>query len=179
MVEEAKLTQQPEGLAAATDGWFVVNVRDAAWMHNDVLGHACVIETEVAPFEQVGYTIAILEPGQSGSRYHREGNQEDFLVLQGECLLVIEGEERHLKQWDFVHCPPHAEHAFVGAGDGPCLIFMCGSRVSEEVLYVRDEVALKHGVGVEVETPLSKEAYAPFPKWEPGKPESLDGTPWR
>jgi uncharacterized cupin superfamily protein len=178
VVEEAKLTQQPEGLAASTEGWFVVNVQDAAWVHNDVLGSACVIETDPAPFEQVGYTIAILEPGQSGGRYHWEGNQEDFLVLQGECLLVIEGEERHLKQWDFVHCPPHAEHGFVGAGDGPCVIFMCGSRVSKEVLYVRDEVALKHGVGVEVETPLSKEAYAPFPKWQPGKPESLGGTPW-
>jgi quercetin dioxygenase-like cupin family protein len=65
---------------------------------------------------QLGYTIAVLEPGQSGGRYHREANQEDFLVLAGECLVIIEGEERHLKAWDFVHCPAHTEHGFVGGG---------------------------------------------------------------
>ena len=127
-VVEAKLEERPEGLTAVTDGWFVVNVRDAAWVHNDVLGAACIFEGEEAPFPQLGYTIAVLEPGQSGGRYHREANQEDFLVLSGECLVIIEGEERHLKAWDFVHCPAHTEHGFVGAGDRPCVIFMTGSR---------------------------------------------------
>ena len=27
-------------------------------------------------------------------------------VVSGEAALVVEGEERHLRAWDFVHCPP-------------------------------------------------------------------------
>ena len=175
---EARLEQTDYGLAPATDGWFVVNVRDAAWVHNDVLGSACVFEGDEVEFPQVGYTIAVLLPGQSGGRYHREANQEDFLVLAGECIALIEGEERSLKAWDFVHCPPHTEHAFVGAGDGLCVIFMAGSRVEKDAVYVRSDLALKHGAGVEAETTKSAEAYAPFPKWQPGPPESWDGLPW-
>jgi quercetin dioxygenase-like cupin family protein len=181
MVEEARLEQRDEGLTAVTDGWFVVNVREAAWVHNEVLGSACIFEGEEAPFPDLGYTIAVLQPGQSGGRYHREANQEDFLVLAGECLLVIEGEERPLKQWDFVHCPPDTEHGFVGAGDGPCVIFMAGARKGwpeKGTVYPRSEVALRHGVGVEQTTTVSAEAYAPFPKWQPGPPESWDGLPW-
>jgi uncharacterized cupin superfamily protein len=182
VVEEARLEQLDTGLTAVTDGWFVVNVRDAAWVHNEVLGSACIFEGDDAPFPDVGYTIAILEPGQSGGRYHREANQEDFLVLAGECLLLIEGEERPLKMWDFVHCPPHTEHGFVGAGDGPCVIFMTGARKgwpeSKGTVYVRNELAIRLGVGVEQETTVSAEAYAPFPKWQPGPPESWDGLPW-
>jgi len=174
VVEEARLEQRAEGLTAVTEGWFVVNVRDAAWVHNDVLGAACIFEGEEAPFPQLGYTIAVLQPGQSGGRYHREVNQEDFLVLSSECLLVIEGEERHLKAWDFVHCPPDTEHGFVGAGDGPCVVFMTGSRVGKDTVYVRNELAIRHGVGVETETSASAEAYAPFPKWQPGRPQRLD-----
>jgi uncharacterized cupin superfamily protein len=178
-IEEARLEQLEAGLTPVTDGWFVVNVREAAWVHNDVLGSACIIEGDDVSFPQLGYTIGVLEPGQSGGRYHREANQEDFLVLAGECLLVIEGEERHLKAWDFVHCPANTEHGFVGAGDGPCVIFMTGARWAEkDTLYVRNEVALRHGVGVETETRESAEAYAPFPKWQPGPPASFEGLPW-
>ena len=119
-VPEARLEPSDAGLVAASEGWFVVNVRDAAWVTNPVLGDACMFEGDPVPFEELGFTIAVLEPGQSGGRYHREDNQEDFLVLQGECIALIEGEERLLKAWDFVHCPAGTEHAFVGAGDGPC-----------------------------------------------------------
>jgi uncharacterized cupin superfamily protein len=174
VVEEARLEQLEAGLTPVTDGWFVVNVRDAAWVQNEVLGSACIFEGEEAPFSQLGYTIGVLEPGQSGGRYHREVNQEDFLVLRGECLLIIEGEERHLKAWDFVHCPPWTEHGFVGAGDEPCVIFMTGSRVGKDTVYVRNELAIRHGVGVEEETAVSAEAYAPFPSWQPGRPSVLD-----
>jgi quercetin dioxygenase-like cupin family protein len=177
-VEAARLEQLDAGLTPVTDGWFVVNVRDAAWVHNEVLGSACIFEGDEVSFPQLGYTIAVLQPGQSGGRYHREANQEDFLVLAGECLLVIEGEERELKAWDFVHCPPDTEHGFVGSGDGPCVIFMTGARVGKDTVYVRNEVALRHGVGVETETTESAEAYAPFPKWQPGPPPSWDGLPW-
>ncbi len=181
MVEEARLEQQNYGLTPVTDGWFVVNVRDAAWVTNEALGAACIFEGDDVSFPQLGYTIAVLQPGQSGGRYHREANQEDFLVLAGECVLIIEGEERKLKAWDFVHCPPNAEHGFVGAGDGPCVIFMTGSRQGwpeKGTFYPRSELALRHGVGVETDTTEPAEAYAPFPKWQPGPPESWDGLPW-
>jgi uncharacterized cupin superfamily protein len=181
VVEEARLERLDEGLTAVTDGWFVVNVRDAAWVHGEGRGSACIFEGDAAPFPQLGYTIAVLEPGQSGGRYHREANQEDFLVLAGQCLLLIEGEERPLKAWDFVHCPPGTEHAFVGAGSGPCTIFMTGARrgwPEKGVVYPRSELALRHGAGVETETTVPAEAYAPFPKWRPGPPQSWAGLPW-
>ena len=123
----------------------------------------------------------MLQPGQPGGRYHREANQEDFLVLAGECLLLIEGEERPLATWDFVHCPPHTEHGFVGAGEGPCVIFMTGARKGwpeKGIVYPRSEVARRHGAGVERETTSPAEAYAPFPKWQPGQPETWAGLPW-
>ena len=119
MVEEARLEQLDAGLTPVSDGWFVVNVRDAAWVTNEALGAACVFEGDDASFPDVGFTLAVLQPGQSGGRYHREANQEDFLVLAGECLLLIEGEERPLETWDFVHCPPDTEHGFVGRGRRP------------------------------------------------------------
>ena len=111
-----------------TPGWFVVNVRDAAWVSGGHFGDACVFEGDAVPFGQVGYTLAVLRPGQPSALYHREADQEDFLVLAGECLLLVEEQERRLRAWDFVHCPPDTEHIFVGAGDAPCVIFMAGAR---------------------------------------------------
>jgi uncharacterized cupin superfamily protein len=179
VVPEARLEQSDAGLVAASEGWFVVNVREAAWVTNPVLGDACIFEGHAVPFEELGFTIAVLEPGQSGGRYHRENDQEDFLVLQGECIAVIEGQERRLKTWDFVHCPGGTAHGFVGAGDGPCVIFMSGSRFHPRSgVYTRDEIALRLGVGVEHETADPKEAYAPYPPWQPGRPASFDGLPW-
>jgi uncharacterized cupin superfamily protein len=176
---EARLEETDGGLAPATEGWFVVNVRDGHWMTNDVLGDAFVLEGDDVSFPQVGYTIGVLQPGQSGGRYHRESAQEDFLVLSGECLLLIEEEERPLKAWDFVHCPPETNHSFVGTGDGPCVIFMTGARVeNKEIVYPRSELAIRHGACVETETSSPAEAYAPFPKWKDGRPKSWDGLPW-
>jgi uncharacterized cupin superfamily protein len=174
MIDEARLETTEYGLAPATEGWFAVNVREAAWVTNEALGDACVFEGDAVPFGQIGYTLAVLRPGQPNGMYHREGDQEDFLVLSGECLAIIEGQERRLRAWDFVHCPPGTEHVFVGAGDGPCVIFMAGARANRgTTLYTRDEVALRHGAGVERETPESREAYARLPKWQAGPPEQL------
>jgi len=181
VVEEARLEAQDMGLTPVTDGWFVVSVPEAAWVKNEALGEACIFEGDDAPFSDVGFTLAVLHPGQA-SRYHREANQEDFLVLAGECLLLIEGEERPLKAWDFVHCPPNTDHGFVGAGDGPCLIFMTGARVGwpdeKGIVYPRSELALRHGAGVETETTSPPEAYASLPKWQPGPPADWNGLPW-
>ena len=181
MVAEARLERRDEGLTPVTDGWFVVGIAEAAWVTNGSLGAACIFEGDDAPFADIGFTLAVLRPGQAGGMYHREANEEDFLVLAGECLLLIESEERRLRAWDFVHCPPNTEHAFVGAGDGPCVIFMTGARrgwPEKGIVYPRSELALRHGAGVEAQTTLPAEAYAPFPKWQPGPPRSFAGLPW-
>ena len=174
MTHEAELEQSEYGLVAADGGWFTVNVRDAAWVQSEAFGDACIFEGGPVDFPQIGYTLAVLQPGQPNGMYHREDDQEDFLVLSGECLAIIEGEERPLKAWDFVHCPPGTHHIFVGAGDGPCVLFMAGARGHRgSAVYTRDEAALKHDAGVETETPHSKEAYAGYPRWRNGRPETL------
>jgi uncharacterized cupin superfamily protein len=181
MVEEARLERLEAGLTPVTEGWFVVGVPEAAWVTNEALGAACIFEGDDVSFPDLGFTIAVLQPGQTGGMYHREANQEDFLVLAGECLLLIEGEERQLRAWDFLHCPPNTEHAFVGAGDGPCVIFMAGARKGwpdKGILYPRSEAALRHGAGVEADTTTPAEAYARFPPWQPGPPDSWAGLPW-
>jgi uncharacterized cupin superfamily protein len=180
VVPEARLEQREAGLEPVTDGWFVVNVRDAAWVTNGELGDACIIEGEDVSFPDLGFTIGVLQPGQA-SRYHREANQEDFLVLSGECIALIEEQERHLNAWDFVHCPAGTDHAFVGAGHGPCVIFMVGARAGwpeKGIVYPRSELALRHGAGVELETTSPAEAYARLEKWKPGKPADWRGLPW-
>jgi uncharacterized cupin superfamily protein len=181
MVEEARLEESEFGLTPVTDGWFVVDIREAAWVTNEVFGAACIFDGDEAPFAQLGFTLGVISPGQPSGMYHREANQEDFLVLAGECLLLVEGEERPLRTWDFVHCPANAEHIFVGAGSGPCVIFMAGARAGwpeKGIVYPRSDPALRHVAGVETETTSPAEAYARVPRWRAGRPESWDGLPW-
>jgi uncharacterized cupin superfamily protein len=158
---------------------FVVNVRDAQWGTHDTFGSACRFEPEPGAFEQLGINIRVLEPGQPNCLYHRENLQEDFLVLSGECLLLVDGEERPLKAWDFVHMPPDVDHVFVGAGDGPCAILMVGARSEdEELFYPVAEVAQRHGASAEKDTPSPEEAYAPFGERRSGRPAGWDKLPW-
>ena len=180
MVEEARLEQLAAGLTPVTEGWFVVNVRDAAWVTNEVLGSACTFEGEgTPPFGEMGFTLGVLQPGKPSALYHRESNQEDFLVLAGECLLLIEGEERRLRAWDFVHCPPGTRHTFVGTGHEPCVIFMTGARREDgTIVYPVSETARAHGAGVEAETNSPSEAYAPFSHWRLGRPDAWGKLPW-
>ena len=181
MAEEARLEDSEYGLVPATEGWFVVNIRDGAWVTNDVFGAACIFEGDDVSFPDVGYTLGVLQPGRPSGLYHREANQENFLVLSGECLLLVEGEERRLRAWDFFHCPAGTDHILVGAGDGPCVVFMAGARAGwpeKGIVYPRCELALRYHAGVEAETSTPSEAYAPFPKWQPGRPASWDGLPW-
>jgi uncharacterized cupin superfamily protein len=179
MMREAPLHASDMGLVAASEGWFVVNVRDAAWVTSETFGGACIFEGEDAPFADVGFTLAVLEPGRPSGLYHAEANQEDFLVLAGECLLLVEGEERRLRAWDFVHCPAGTEHIFVGAGEGRCLIFMAGGRSHPYATeYPRSEPAQRHGAGAHETTTVPAEAYAPFERWRPGRPPGWDTLPW-
>jgi uncharacterized cupin superfamily protein len=169
MADEAELTDTGHGLVPEGDGWFVVNAREARWWYHDAFGSAVVFEGD-ARFHEFGINIQVLNPGQPNCMYHGENAQEDFLVLFGECLLLVEGEERRLKQWDFVHSPAWTEHVFVGAGDGPCGILMVGARPDEEALrYPVVDVARKHHAGVEKETSSGQEAYASFPRSTEGR----------
>src|SRR3989304_1440386 len=147
-MNEAALRRTPAGLVPEGGGWFVVNAREARWWHTDELGRACSFEGD-ARFGELGINIQVLGPGQPNCMYHGEDCQEDFLVLAGECLLLVEGEERRLRAWDLLHCPPWTEHVFVGAGPEPCVILMVGARPDAGVRYPVAEVALRHGAGVE------------------------------
>lgn len=158
-MSEANLIETKHGLKPQGEGWYVLNAKEASWIESPHFGQFLNFEGDVR-FTDVGINIHVLEPGQPACRYHSERPQEAFLVLYGECLLIVDGQERPLKPWDFFHCPRGVEHVFVGAGEGPCGILMVGSRVGEDGLnYPRNEVALKHGAGVETSTPDPKVAY--------------------
>ncbi|PWU19464.1 MAG: hypothetical protein C5B48_13495 [Candidatus Rokuibacteriota bacterium] len=181
MTEEAKLVETESGLEPEGQGWFVVNVRDAAWWsHREVFGLGCPFGSrDVALFPELGITLRVLQPGEPNCRYHAESTQEDFLVLSGECLVLVEGEERLLRAWDFVHCPGGTEHVFVGAGSGPCVILMTGARREEgEIVYPVSELALRHGAGVQTEASDPAEAYADL--GSPRRERLPDlGLPWQ
>ncbi len=180
MVEEARLEQNESGLAPVTEGWFVVNVRDAAWDVHDVFGASCMFESPDAEFTDLGIRLTVLEPRQPNGLYHREATQEDFLVLQGECALLVEGQERRLRAWDFFHCPPDTEHILVGEGEAPCVILMTGARrPGRPIHYPVSELARSHGAGVEVETNSPAEAYAGYRDERFERPASWDSLPWR
>ena len=147
-------------------GWFVVNVQDAKWRTNPSFGKRVSFEME-GRFPEIGIGISVLEPGKPNCRYHREGAQEDFLVLSGECLLLVNGEQRSLKAWDFVHCPAGVSHVFVGAGDGPCTILMIGHRPEENPLcYPESELARPHGAEAPEPTPDPRIAYSDVEPWK-------------
>ena len=178
---EARREDLGSGLTPVSDGWFVVNVRDAEWFNADTRGGLAGFENEYGPepvfFEQLGFRIAVLEPGQT-STYHAEEGQEAFLVLSGECRLLVEGEERTLRAWDFFHCPPWTEHAFVGGGDGPCAIVMVGARVGPRIRYPASDLARSHGAGVEQETTNPDEAYADAEMYRRERPPAWPRLPW-
>lgn len=152
------------------NNWFVSNVRDLRW-HENELGATCEFDKHRERFDQFGINLTVLRPGQPMTIYHRERYQEGFLVLGGECLLIVEGEEVPLQRWDYFHCPADVAHAIVGAGDGLSLVLAIGSRVGADViLYPRDETALRYGAGVNNATPNPKEAYARFTRPAPVVP---------
>jgi uncharacterized cupin superfamily protein len=160
MVQEARLVRTENGLEPEGEGWYVLNARESRWFENEEFGSWVNFEGDVR-FAQVGINIAVLAPGQPACMYHGEEDQEGFLMLHGEALLLVEGQERPLRQWDFFHCPPWTEHVIVGAGNGPCVFVGVGARTpGSKVVYPRADVALGHGAGVEEETNDGGVAYA-------------------
>jgi mannose-6-phosphate isomerase-like protein (cupin superfamily) len=126
VVTEARLELTEHGLIPTGQGWFVLNARDARWHESEGRGVAPGLQGR-ADFAQLGIGLNLLRPGEPMAMYHWETDQEDFLVLAGEALFIIEGEEKPLRQWDFVHCPPGTRHVIVGAGEGLCVVFAVGA----------------------------------------------------
>jgi uncharacterized cupin superfamily protein len=143
--------------------WHIANIRDANWYDEGPFGVSGNFQRDER-FEEFGFNFALVWPGQPVAMYHREAHQEGFLVLAGECLAIVEGEEHPMRQWDYLHCPAGTDHILVGAGDGPAFLIAIGSRTGESgIVYPVDPVALHHQAGVQRETTEPAEAYAPFP----------------
>jgi uncharacterized cupin superfamily protein len=176
MVSEASLEETEVGVVPASTGWFVMNARDARWFDKPGQGHSCPLtgddEYEAETFfPMLGMAIRVMSPGEVSTTYHWETEQEDFLVLSGEVIAIIEGEERPLKQWDFVHCPPETRHAFVGAGDGPCVLLCASSRQFQKDgpwgFYCADETAARYNAASPEDTQDGSIAYGRFPPPRP------------
>ena len=163
-VNEATSEATPYGRYITSDGWFVLNLEDALAVRNEEKGGAVYpLEPQEQRFRDVGVNVHVVWPGEPNALYHSEGAQEGFLVLSGECTLIVEEEERPLRQWDYFHCPAETRHVIVGAGDGPCAILMLGSRPDEPINYPVSEVAAKYGASAAAETDKPSEAYADWP----------------
>ena len=155
MVPEASRNSTEDGLAPTGDGWYVLNARDTRWYYVEGRGAFCDLEGD-QDFPQLGINVQVLAPSEAMAMYHWEADQEDFLVVAGEALLIVEGEERPLQQWDFVHCPPKTKHTILGAGTG-CVVLAVGARTDSVDNpdwggYTVDAVALRHEAGVEEAT---------------------------
>ena len=162
MVPEARLQATEHGLVPVGDGWYVLNARETRWRSAEGRGAITDLEGDTE-FAQLGIHVFVLGPGEPMSMYHWEVDQEDFLVVSGEALLIAEGKERPLRQWDFVHCPSETKHTIVGGGAGRCVVVAVGSRTVSGPgwgEYTVDEVALRHEAGVETQTTDEEEAYA-------------------
>jgi uncharacterized cupin superfamily protein len=161
-VKEATLKHTGHGLVPEGEGWFVLNTRDALWEESERMGRYTRWEGPgEARFKEVGINLSTLQPGQPMCMYHGEEAQEDFLVLAGEGVLIVEGEERPLVAWDFVHCPAWAKHVIVASGSEPLVVLAVGARNGRKgIVYPVDETAQKHGAGVDEETSKPDEAYA-------------------
>jgi uncharacterized cupin superfamily protein len=172
-VPEAPLEETEHGLVPKGKGWFVLNAREAAWIDlggRGVRSRFAGFEGE-ADFSQLGINIQVVGPGEPMAMYHWEADQEDFLVISGEALAIVEGEERLMKAWDLLHCPAGTKHVLIGAGDGPCVVVAVGARDKSTGpdwgRYTVDEVAVRYGAGVEEDTTDANEAYARFKDGEP------------
>ena len=167
------------GLVVDGEGWFIVNARESRWRNEGPLGSYCTFEGK-RRFPQLGINISVLEPGEAMGMYHRENAQEGFLVVAGECLLIVEGQERQLRAWDFFHCPGGTEHIIVATGEEAAIVVAVGARgrgVGGGIVYLVSEIAARHGASVERETTSSAEAYekaradlprSKFVKYRPG-----------
>ena len=149
---------------------FIINAAAARALSHSRRATVISFEPEDGAWPDTGVNIQVMQPGQPNCRYHSEPVQEDFLVLYGQCIVILDGEERPLEQWDFVHCPAGTEHVFAGAGDGPSAVLMIGARRGGFAAhYVVNDVAARYDASVTEPTDEPAEAYADW--WqEPRRP---------
>jgi uncharacterized cupin superfamily protein len=160
-VPEARLVDTDAGIRPEGEGWFVVNMADAMSMGIDESQYDFSFEGAPRAFPHFGINVTVLGPGKPAAMYHAEAGQEAFLVLDGECTLIVEDQERRLRQWDFVHCPPHTAHVIVGAGNAPCAVLMVGARnAGRDIVYLASRTAARYRASVDEDTEDPKEAYA-------------------
>jgi uncharacterized cupin superfamily protein len=172
-MHEAKIEQTETGRVPADDGWFILNLSEMSWATFAGGGTWSVFESPATRSPLLGIGVHILWPGDKPGFYHAESNQEGFLVLSGECLAIVEGQERRMGPWDYLHCPPGTAHITIGAGDGPCALVMVGTRSPDQkIRYLADPTAARHGAAVEVETDSPREAYVNRPPITPAP------SPW-
>jgi uncharacterized cupin superfamily protein len=176
-MHEAKIDETEHGRMPADDGWFILNLRDVAWATVEGGGAWAAWETRESASKTLGWGVHVLWPGDSPGYYHAESQQEGFLVLSGQCIAIVEGEERPMGPGDFLHSPPGTGHIIVGAGDGPCALVMVGTRAPDnEIQYLVDPVAARHGWSVEQQTDSPREAYKDRPPIKQTRsPWPLDG----
>ena len=167
MRDEAKIEETELGRVPVDDGWYILNLSEIRWATVPGGGTWCGFGSPNHPSDRIGIGVHILWPGDAPGFYHEEDDLEGFLVLSGECVAIVEGEERRMKQWDYLHSPPGTRHITVGAGDGPCAILMYGTRTPDaKILYPVEPAAARHGRSVEVETDDPDEAYKDRPPIE-------------
>ncbi len=163
-MHEAKIEETETGRQPADDGWFILNLAEIGWETHAGGGTWCGFESPKARSPMLGIGVHVLWPGDRPGYYHAESDQEGFLVLSGECLAIVEGQERRMGPWDYLHCPPGTAHITIGAGDGPCALVMVGTRSpGHTTRYLADPAAAHHGAAVVVETDSAREAYAQRP----------------
>jgi quercetin dioxygenase-like cupin family protein len=172
-MHEAKIDDTEHGRVPADDGWWILNLDEIGWETVPGNGTWCIFESPSARSKILGIGVHVLQPGEPPSMYHAESNQEGFLVIAGECLAIVEGQERRMRTWDYLHCPPGTAHLTIGAGDGPCAILMVGTRAPDDTVhYPVEPLAAKYGGSVETATDFPKEAYAGRPPIGPAP------SPW-
>ena len=172
-MREARIEETAAGLVPAGEGWFVLNLAEIAWAAVPGGGTWCSFEAPSARSPLLGIGVHVLHPGEAPGMYHAEPDQEGFLVLSGECVAVVEGQERRMGPWDYLHCPPGTAHITVGAGDGPCAILMVGTRsAGGPTHYLVEPAAARHGASVAEATDSPQEAYAGRPPIAPAP------SPW-
>ena len=179
-MHEAQIEKTLEGHEPAGGGWFILNLGEMVWETIPGFGAWRGFDDPDADPAQpgIGVHVHVLQPGESNGYYHAEAAQEGFLVLSGECVAVVEGEERRMRRWDYLHSPPGTEHITVGAGDEPCAILMFGSPdPTRKVEWIANETAAKHGASVARTTGRDTEAYGDVPppvRIRPPKPFAAD-----
>jgi len=174
-MHEARIEETATGLRPADDGWYILNLADVGWETVPGGGTWCLLESPAAPWKRLGFGVHILPPGEAPGFYHFENDQEGFLVLSGECIAIVEGQERRMGPWDYLHSPPGTAHITIGAGPGdePCAILMVGTRSPDHAThYPVEPAAARHGASVAVATDSGREAYADRPPIVPAP------SPW-